>query len=226
LLIRVAAILISFNLLPFSFFGLGGDTVNFDNQKPGKLPANWTAIATHSTQIPDWEVRQDPTAPTRPNVFEQLSTSFGENEFPLAIFDKSICRDGDLSVKFKIGAGQRRIKEAGIVWRFQNPDNYYVLRFSANENNIAMFRVQNGQMYPIRERGAKPGSSAIPHDLRTGQWYVAKVIYRGPHFRVLVGNRELFDARDESIANAGKTGLWTRAGTTAAFDDFRIDKKG
>lgn len=225
MLIRVAAILISFNLFPFSFFGLGGDSVNFDNQKLGKLPANWTAVATHSTQIPDWEVRQDATAPSRPNVFEQLSTNFPANDFPLAIFDKSICRDGDLSVKFKIAAGQRRIKEAGIVWRFQSPDNYYLLRFSADENNIALFRVQNGQMHPIPEAG-KPGTAAIPHDLRTGEWYVAKVIYRGPHFRVLVGNRELFDAQDESIPNAGKTGLWTRAGTTASFDDFRIDKKG
>lgn len=203
--------------ITFNFFGLGADSVNFDNQKPGKPPAGWTLTATRGTQTPRWEVRQDATAPSRPNVLEQLSTTFPESEFPLAIFDKTVCRDGDLSVKFKIAAGPRRIKSAGLVWRYQDPRNYYLLRFSVEEENIALFRVQDGQMHPI--------PSPVRHDLRTGQWYVAKVTFRGPHFRVLFGNRQLFDATDDGLTAPGKTGLWTRAGTVASFDDFRLDKK-
>jgi len=211
LLTRAVAVLISFNL-----FGLGGDAVNFDNQKPGKLPPNWTITATGTTQIPRWEARQDATAPSRPNVFEQLSTTLADADSPLAIFDKAICRDGDLSVKFKIANGPRRIKDAGMVWRYQDQRNYYLLRFSVDEKNVALFRVQDGRMRTI---------SMVPHDLRAGQWDVAKVIFRGPHFRVFVGNRQLFDATDDSLIAPGKTGLWTRAGTVASFDDFRIDKK-
>ena len=52
---------------------------------------------------------------------------------------------------------------------------------------------------------AIPG--AVSHDLKTGQWYVAKVMYRGSHFRVLFGNRQLFEASDDSLAGTpGKTG--------------------
>ncbi len=147
-------------------------------------------------------------------------------EFQLAIFDRVICRDGDLSVKFKIDANARRVKAAGIVWRYQDPRNYYLLQFSVDERDIALYRVQNGQLRPVPILRGRPGDIGVPHDLRTGQWYIAKVIYRGNHFRILFGNRQLFDAVDDSLPMAGKTGLWTRGGTVADFDDFRIDRKG
>lgn len=213
LLPLAAAALITLNL-----FGLGGDSVNFDNQKPGKPPSGWSLTANRTTQIPRWEVRLDSTAPSRPNVLQQLSTNFTDEQFPLAIFDRTTCRDGDLSVKFKIASGPRRIKSAGMVWRYQDPRNYYLLRFSVDEGNIGIFRVQDGQMHAV------PGS--VHHDIHTGQWYAAKVIFRGSHFRVLFGNRQLFDASDDTLTAPGKTGLWTRAGTVASFDDFRLEKKG
>jgi hypothetical protein len=212
--------------IAFSAFGLVGDTVNFDNPKPYTFPPYWTAAATRPVQLPRWEIRRDSTAPTRPNVFAQASGVISDSEFALAVFDKVICRDGDLSVKFKIVGGARKIQTAGIVWRYQDPQNYYLLHFSADEKNIVLFRVLNGQAHPIPVLGGKPGAFGVSHELRTGQWYVAKVIFRGKNFRVLFGNRQLFDAVDDSLATAGKTGLWTWGGTVASFDDFRIDKKG
>lgn len=208
-----AAAFVTFNL-----FGLGADSVNFDNQKPGRPPTGWTLTATRATNTSRWEVLQDATAPSRPNVLEQLSTNFADNESAIAIFDKTTCRDGDLSVKFKIAPGSRRIKTAGMVWRYQDPRNYYLLRFSADEGNIGLFRVQDGQVHAI------PGT--VRHDFHTGQWYAAKVSFRGSRFRVVFGNRQLFDATDNGLTGPGKTGLWTRAGTVASFDDFRIDRKG
>jgi hypothetical protein len=213
LISRIGAVFIGFSLL-----GIGVESVNFDSQKPGSMPASWTPTATRPARTPDWEIRPDKSAPSRPNVLQQLSTAPEDSEFPLAIFDKVQCRDGDLSVKFKIAAEPRRIKATGIVWRYQDQRNYYLLRFSVDEHNIEMFRVQDGQMRAI--------SSAVPHELKTGEWYVAKVMYRGNRFRVLFGNRQLFEATDDSLATPGKTGLWTRAGTVASFDDFRLDKKG
>ncbi len=147
-------------------------------------------------------------------------------EFPLAVFDKVICRDGDLSVKFKIAANARRVKAAGIVWRYQDPQNYYLLQFSVDERNLALFRVQNGQMHLVPVLRGHPGDIGVSHELHTDQWYVAKVIFRGKSIRVLFGNRQLFDALDDSLPTPGKTGLWTRGGTVASFDDFRIDRKG
>jgi hypothetical protein len=212
--------------ITFTLFGLGGAAVNFDNLKPGAFPPFWTATETGPTELSRWEVQRDSSAPSRPNVFAQVSGVTSNSEFPLAVFDKVVCRDGDLSVKFKIAAGARKVKAAGIVWRYQDPRNYYLLSFSVDERNITLFRVQNGQLHPIPVLHGRPGDTGVSHDLRTGQWYVAKVIFRGNSIHVLFGNRELFDALDDSLPTTGKTGIWTRGGTAASFDDFRIDRKG
>jgi len=204
-------------LIAFSYFGLLGNTVNFDNEKPGGFPAGWTATQR-------WQIRLDNSAPSRPAVFARIPAA-GEPRSALAIFDKVTCRDGDLSVKFKFTGGKRRAGTAGLVWRYQDRQNYYLLQFSADEDNVALFHVQNGQPRPIPVLGGKPGAVGLEHDVRDGQWYVVKVVFRGSRIRVFFGNRQFFDAVDDSIAVPGKTGLWTSAGTAISFDDFQIDKK-
>jgi hypothetical protein len=200
-----------------AFFGVSGNSnVNFDGVKPGALPPYWSATETHPGEPPHWVIVNDRTAPSHRNVFAQISSAPGEFAFPLAVFDKVICRDGDLSVKFKIDPAPGKIRTAGIVWRYQDPNDYYLLHFSVDEKNIALFHMQNGKARPIY---------ITPHDVHTGQWYIAKVTYRGPHIRVEFGNRLLFDAVDDAVSVPGKTGLWTKAGTIAYFDDFRIDRK-
>jgi hypothetical protein len=212
--------------ITFSLFGLVGVVVNFDNLKPTSFPPYWTAVTNRPQEPGRWEVLRDATAPSRPNVFAQVSGVNGNSTYAFAVFDKVICRDGDLGVKFRIASNARRVKTAGIVWRYQDPQNYYLLHFSVDEKNIALFRVENGQTHPIPVRGGKSGAFSVSHDLRAGQWYVVKVIFRGGSIRVLFGNRQLFDATDDSLISPGKTGLWTQGGTEASFDDFRVDRKG
>jgi hypothetical protein len=204
--------------------GFGGDNVDFDALKPGVTPPNWSFTSTRDGAQSHWEIRRDPTAPSRGNVLEQVSGTQRPFDFPVAIFDKVVCRDGDLSVKFKIEGGGAA-KTAGIVWRYQDRNNYYLLHFSAGEKNIVLFRIRDGKAQALPAIGAPPGSVGVAHDIRVGQWYVAKVIFRGPRVRVLFGNRRLFDVDDSAILLAGKTGVWTKGRTTASFDDFRIDKK-
>jgi hypothetical protein len=200
-----------------AFFGVGGNyNVNFDGVKPGALPPYWSATETHPGEPPHWVVMNDRTAPSHGSVLAQISSAPGEFAFPLAVFDKVVCRDGDLSVKFKIDAAPGKIRTAGIVWRYQDPNDYYLLHFSADEKNIALLHMRNGKARPIY---------ITAHDIRAGQWYIAKVTYRGAHIRVEFGNRLLFDADDDALSAPGKTGLWTKAGTIAYFTDFRIDRK-
>src|SRR5438270_6416270 len=142
-----------------SILGLGNDSINFDAVKPGVAPPNWSFVSAIGAPRARWEVRYDPSAPSRGNVLEPISSNSRESESPVAIFDKVICTDGDLSVKFKI-EGRGRGRSAGIVWRYQDPANYYLLYFSAEEKNIALFRVKGGQSSPI---SVTPEGSAAPN---------------------------------------------------------------
>ena len=91
----------------------------------------------------------------------------------MAIFDKVVCRDGDLTVKFRIDGGGR-IRTAGIVWRFVDPNNYYLLHFSVDQKNIALLRVVNGNIQQVPVVSDKLTLKTIAHDIGMRQWYVAK----------------------------------------------------
>jgi hypothetical protein len=207
-----------------TILGSGAENVNYDTVRQGHLPPGWSSPSDR-----EWGVRSDKTAPSRPNVLQGGSGAAGESEPPLAVFDKVVCRDADLSVKFRIGAGQSgnpRGNAAGIVWRYRDPGNYYLLSLSADDRNIVLQRVQNGVASVIPADGGKPGAVGVAEDIRPGQWHVVKVSFRGPKVQVFFGNRSLFTAQDSGILTAGKTGLWAKGADGAAFDDFRIDKKG
>jgi hypothetical protein len=203
----------------FSIFGSTSDSFDFDRVRPGTLPPGWSMVATRPEAAGHWEIRADSTAPSRPHVIAHVQGATADTEQSLAIFDNSVCYDGDVSVKFKILNTAPGSRTASLIWRYRDPRNFYMVRFSVDEGNIELFRVVNGEPQMVSAGSGR-------HDLRTGQWYVAKVVFRGDKVRVLFGNRLLFNASDTVISKPGKTGLRTRAGTTVYFDDFRIDRKG
>src|SRR5579859_4049974 len=86
-------------------WGFGGNNINFDGLKPGSAPPNWTFLSSRPTDRAKWEIRFDPTAPSPRNVLEKNTGGVADADFPMAIFDKVICRDGDLTVKFRIDGG-------------------------------------------------------------------------------------------------------------------------
>jgi hypothetical protein len=174
--------------------------------------------------VGDWMIRSDPNAPSRPNVLSQVSHAGQRFEFEIAVFDKVICRDGDLSAKIRIRSGPGP-KTAGLVWRYQDPNNYSMLHLSADQRNVVLFRVRNGKAEDLPVRGSNPSSFGVNHDIRSGVWYLVKVVFSGPRVRVMLGNRLLYDAVDTAPPLEGKTGIWTKGSTVASFDDFRLEKK-
>ena len=142
----------------------------------------------------------------------------------MCLFDRVTCLDGDVSVKLKIISG-RDGQDAGVVFRAADSNNYYLVRASARDHNIAMFRVIDARVEPIRAKGALPGSIGVAHPVRIGDWNLLRVTYRGNQTTVYFNHRKVFDAFDNTLKTAGRAGVWTMADTVAYFDDFRIDKK-
>ena len=194
--------------------------VNFDSLRQGVAPQNWTLVGpTDAGQF--LRVRYDASAPSRGNVLE---TSARSGTAPLAIFDPVVCHDGDLSVKFRIEptAASGTI---GVVWRYQDPKNYYLLEFSSSLGVIAVYRVREGVREPVRRRGAKSGDAVLRHEVKSGEWHVARVNFRGDRIKAFLGYRRLFEAEATGFRGAGKAGVVTSGSLVATFDDFRIEKK-
>ena len=59
-------------------------TVTFDRTKIGPVGRDWTIAMTHEGGAPNWEILDDPTAPSKPNVIAQTSSDNTSGRFPLA----------------------------------------------------------------------------------------------------------------------------------------------
>jgi hypothetical protein len=204
--------------------GATGEVVHFDRCDSGGLPPHWSVVMTHSGGPPRWGLAKDSTAPSPPCVLAQLSTDSTAGRFPLAIWNGAGFRDGDVSVAFKPVAGTVD-QAAGIVWRYRDPDNYYIVRANALENNVVLYKVLNGIRGSIAPIGLPSRAYGVKHSIASQHWATLRVTFQGKLFTVFLNGEKLFVAEDSSIESAGKTGLWTKADSVTYFDNFEVKQK-
>ncbi len=209
-------------LTALALWGTASQTINFDSAQPGSVPAGWT-VAESTGVAPRWEVVKDPSAPSPPYVFAQTSHTSARSRCPLAILNKTAVKDGEVSVKVKTVSGTED-RTGGLVWRFRDPDNYYLVRANSMENTIILYKVEDGKRSPLASRGA-PTSYGVKHPVPLNEWNVLKVQFRGPLFSVYFNHRRLFEVQDSTFRDSGKVGLWTKADSVTYFDDFRVSGK-
>src|SRR5882672_2187785 len=76
-------------------------TTNFDGDPVGVAPSGWTCGVT-GRGAPRWEVSEDESAPSKPNVLMQ----YGSGTFPWCIKTGTALADGFVEVKFKPLSGR------------------------------------------------------------------------------------------------------------------------
>jgi hypothetical protein len=204
--------------------GGAAQMVNFDNCAPGTLPPGWTTAMTHKGAPPKWEVVRDETAPSPPNALAQVSKDGTAGRFPLAIWDGVSIQDGEVSVAFKPVSGSVD-QAAGIVWRYQDPGNYYIVRANALENNVVLYRVVSGVRESIAPKGLPSKAYGVKHSIRRGAWSTLRITFKSATFTVSLNGETLFQTEDHTFSGAGKTGLWTKADSVTYFDDFDVRGK-
>jgi hypothetical protein len=200
------------------------EVVTFDRAAVGTLPPGWTISMTHAGGAPKWEVLVDETAPSRPNVLGQISTDRTAGRFPLAIWNSATLRDGTVTVKFKAISGSVD-QGAGLIWRYQDPKNYYIVRANALENNVVLYKVQNGERVALAPKGAVSNAYGVKHRVPKQTWTALSVRFKGPVFTVSLDGETLFSVEDSTFTGFGKTGLWTKSDSVIYFDDFQIEQE-
>ncbi|MGH9721919.1 MAG: family 16 glycoside hydrolase [Bryobacteraceae bacterium] len=199
------------------------ETIRFDSDKPGAVPAAWRAAMTHEGGAPKWEVVADATAPSKPNVLAQTSTDNTPGRFPLAIYQKASIKNGAVSVKFKPVSGARD-QAAGIVWRYKDPDNYYIVRANALEDNVVLYKVEGGKRISLAPQGTPSKTYGVKHPVPKQKWSELQVRFAGGRFEVFFDGAKVMQVEDTTFQGAGKVGLWTKADSVTWFDDFKVER--
>ena len=181
------------------------ETVGFDRDPAGAVPAGWVCGSTGGG-APRWAVEADAGAPSAPNVLKQS----GKGAFPWCVKQGAALADGVVEVKFKPLTG-REDQAGGVVWRWKHGDNYYVARANALENNVSLYYTERGSRRTIKYVDAPvPGNA----------WHRLRVECKGTHIRVLLDGKAYIELDDSHIAGPGAVGVWTKADSVTAFDDF------
>lgn len=180
-------------------------TVHFDTDAVGSPPAGWTCGVTGRGN-PRWTVETDAGAPSAPNVLMQS----GSGTFPWCVRADAAIGDGFVEVKFKPIKG-REDQAGGVVWRWKDGNNYYVARANALENNVSLYYTEGGSRRTLKY---------IDAPVEPRAWHVLRVEFTGKRIVVLLDGKAAIDLEDAHIAGPGTVGVWTKADSVTAFDDF------
>jgi len=204
------------SLLVFARVSLAAPTVlDFDTAEVGKLPADFSTALTGGGGPVIWVVKEDASAPSGGKVLAQTSADTTDYRLPLCVYEKFIAKDVEVAVRFKAVSG--KVDQAGgLVARFQDKDNYYIVRANSLENNVRLYKVVGGSRKQFAGVKAKVSS---------GEWHTLKLNVKGKHFAVFFDDKLLFEADDDTFPEAGEVGLWTKADSVTYFDDLTIESE-
>ncbi|HYM32858.1 MAG TPA: family 16 glycoside hydrolase [Candidatus Cybelea sp.] len=162
------------------------------------LPVNWRVV-------PDASVQGG-------KVVAEISQDKSEYRFPLCILDGFSVRDIEMQVHFKPVAGKSD-QAGGVVLRYQDSANYYVVRANALENNIRFDRFVRGNRTNLIERDVQ---------VKAGRWHSLKIRAVANHFEVSYDGKLLFKLDDSTFGKPGRVGFWTKSDSVTYFADLQL----
>ncbi len=203
-------------LLLFLNSFLFGITFDFDKYPVGKLPQGWMQVSTGGG-VSKWQVLKDQNT----NVLAQISNENPGSHFNLVINNEIEVTNIDLSVKVR-AVGGRKDQGGGLIWRYKDPQNYYVLRANPLENNVVLYKVEEGIRTNLLVLGKSSTYGVDVPTLGNG-WHTLRVTVKEELFTVYLDDKELFKVHDDTLEYSGRVGLWTKSDAVSYFDDFSIN---
>ncbi|RQP22918.1 hypothetical protein DZC73_20940 [Albitalea terrae] len=183
-----------------------GLAASFATETVGAVPAGWTCGVTGRGQ-PHWAVVADPHAPSGSGKVLQQD---GAGTFPWCVKGGTSIANGFVEVKFKPMRG-REDQAGGVVWRWKDGDHYYVARANALENNVSLYYTESGSRKTIKYVDAPVAS---------GAWHMLRVDFSETRIAVSLDGKRYIEVDDSHITGAGAVGVWTKADSVTAFDEF------
>jgi len=189
----------------------------FTEDKEYTLPDGFNVGMTGEWKATEWSVRRVEGNKALAHV------GFWEEDpdgvFPVCWVENSRARDLTLTVRLFPVAPPAKVEEAvhdgaGIVIRFMNPDNYYLLRAVPHETRVRFYKVVDGK------RSTLAGKTL---EVAVDRWHELKFRADGNLFTAYFNGEELFSHEDETFTDAGAFGLWSKPNNVTYFDDLKAE---
>jgi hypothetical protein len=181
----------------------------------GKLPPGWEVAQTGAGKGSVWKVVEDATTPSK-SGFALAQTAVGPNDlFNLCVATKSQFGNNiALSVALKPVQGELD-QGGGVVWLYQDANNYYITRYNPLESNFRIYKVVSGKRTQLATLEKIPGEPKA--------WHTIRVTHVGKEITCILDAKHRLNVTDETFQKPGQVGLWTKADAQTRFDRFTVD---
>src|SRR5216683_7926414 len=160
---------------------------------------------------PDWQAVADPDGPDGWALAEMAGDP-NDLRFPLCISEQAVTRDVDATLRFKPLYGTRA-RVAGLLFRAQSANDYYVVRANALDNSVRFYRVDKGKRRQIAGKEAP---------VESDKWHSLRVIASNESFEVSLDGKTLFSATDRSLSQPGAMGVWSQADSVTHYGSLLV----
>jgi hypothetical protein len=211
-------------------------TFDFRQGAVDQAPPGFASVVTGPGAPGEWKVIEEsvppilpPLSPNAPAtamqpVLSVKSMDMNGNRFTALFYTNDTFQDFTFTTRMKIMSGSVE-PAAGIVFRAQDADNYYVLRASV-QGYLLWHRVVDGKS--IESLGV-----GVRTPLAPGEWMELKVECHGTRIRGFLDGKLLIPpgkagaptdelAVNDSTFTGGKIGFWAKADTQAEFAEARL----
>jgi Domain of Unknown Function (DUF1080) len=185
---------------------------DFESDAIGAGPAGFEFARTGNGAEGKWVVRIE-KGEDKNHVLVQENADPEDYRFPVAVLKDGAFTNVTLSVRARPVSGQVD-QGFGLVWRYQDANNYYITRCNADEDNCTIYHTVNGNRRAFLSQSVKVAKNT---------WHTLKLKATGDHFVVWHDGSKVLDAKDETFKDAGKVGLWTKADSVIEFDDLFVE---
>ena len=198
---------------------------NFASYAEGSTPTNFHAALAGVGTTPVWKIvpaempsaftpfTSNAPAASRAGVLAQTSGDMTDEHYPMFIYDGETFSDFTFSTRFEVVSGIAE-QMAGLVFRFQNSSNFYVVRVSSQGHNVRFYKVVNG----LRSNPIGPLL-----DVPAGTWHKLTVQCEGSQINVRLDDKPVMPTLNDTTFTAGKLGFWTKSDALSYFADGEVD---
>jgi hypothetical protein len=180
----------------------------FERGRTGHPPEGFEIVGT-IPPAPHWVVQREAGQHVLAQTVATPEDKIGRHSF--ALVERGVYRDVALRARVKL---LTEYGQAGLVFRYRDRDNHYLLTLDARQGKIRLVRVVDGNRVSIH------GEDDV--EVQIGVWYQLQIRLEGPAIAARLYGLRLFEAKDRSLPEEGRIGFFCDDHTRAHFDDLEV----
>lgn len=205
-----------------------GEEVIFDfsQSRTNQVPAGFISVVGGEGAPGKWTLVEDVApsafAPVTAKaqaatklVLAQVSQEKIDEHFPMLVYTNVRSADFTFSTRFKCVSGEME-QMAGVIFRYEDPQNYYYVRASSKGNTFRFFKVVGGQR-------SAPIGPEMP--IPAGEWHELKVQMDGNMIKCFLNGKQAIPTMTDNSLASGFVGFWTKSDSVSYFTDARLEYK-